>query len=481
MGTFYFKSLIYFFLLIIFDLLAFYTSLITGFFLRKYVISYFFSNLLYFNFTLNYFSSFWWMPAIFIFFIALKGLYTKTQSFWIRLRNLWEALFLAGIAILAIITLLKIDFRISKMVICLFILSSFIIFPIFHFLIIYILHSFEFFQKKTIVLGTDKIAQKVIERLTQDRNYNYKIIGFLDNSKTGYIEINKKTYPILGKIEDLSEIIKKVNIDLAIIISSSFKNLNIKNIFDYTRKYIPQVLITSEMHGISLLTSEWDYLFYEGVFLLHTKNNLLSPINKTIKNIFDLFLGSIIAIFSLPLIGIIAVLIKLTSPGPVFFTQERIGKGGKVFKIYKFRTMYEDAEKRLKELLNNNPKIKEEWEKTRKIKNDPRITFIGKFLRRSSLDELPQIFNVLKGDMSLVGPRPVSKEEIEKYYKDQAFFYFQVKPGITGLWQVSGRNKINYELRVRLDSWYVQNWCLWLDIIILIKTIKVVFTMEGAY
>jgi undecaprenyl-phosphate galactose phosphotransferase len=143
--------------------------------------------------------------------------------------------------------------------------------------------------------------------------------------------------------------------------------------------------------------------------------------------------------------------------------------------------MYKDADKILAELLEKNPELKKEWEESFKLKNDPRVTKIGKFLRKTSLDELPQIFNVLKGEMSLVGPRPVTQEELEKYYKDYAKYYLSVWPGITGLWQVSGRSDLSYKERVFLDAWYVRNWNLWLDFLILLNTIKVVIKQKGAY
>ena len=143
--------------------------------------------------------------------------------------------------------------------------------------------------------------------------------------------------------------------------------------------------------------------------------------------------------------------------------------------------MYIDAQKRLERLLNEDEAIREEWERKFKLKNDPRVTKIGAFLRRTSLDELPQIFNVLKGEMNFVGPRPVTQEELDLYYKEDAEYYLMVRPGITGLWQVSGRSDSDYNFRVATDKWYVSNWSLWLDIVILLKTIKVVLKRDGAY
>ena len=177
---------------------------------------------------------------------------------------------------------------------------------------------------------------------------------------------------------------------------------------------------------------------------------------------------------------VLSLCIKLTSPGPAIYKQKRVGKNCKPFFCYKFRTMYQNAEERLKEMLRTDPEARAEWNACWKLKNDPRITPLGKYLRKTSLDELPQIFNMLKGEMSLVGPRPVTQEEIDKYYKESASLCFSVQPGITGLWQVSGRSNTSYDYRVSLDSWYVRNWNLWLDFVILAKTVVVVLKKEGA-
>ncbi len=185
---------------------------------------------------------------------------------------------------------------------------------------------------------------------------------------------------------------------------------------------------------------------------------------------------------SLPLMVPIAVAIKLTDGGPVFFRHERVGYRGKKFKVLKFRSMYVDAEERLKEILSKDPEARREWERTFKLKKDPRVTSIGKFLRKTSLDELPQFFNVLKGDMSVVGPRPVVEDELKKFYRDKAVLYKSVRPGVTGYWQVEGRSDVdNYEERIRMDEWYIQNQSLLLDLKIILKTIKVMLTGKGAY
>lgn len=177
---------------------------------------------------------------------------------------------------------------------------------------------------------------------------------------------------------------------------------------------------------------------------------------------------------------LLGLLIRLDSPGPVLYRQRRLGMNGQPFDVFKFRTMRQDADAVLAGYLEENPDLREEWEKDRKLRHDPRITRIGRFLRKSSLDELPQLLNVLRGEMSLVGPRPIVESEVVRYgdvYAD----YCRVRPGITGLWQVSGRNNTTYEERVNLDRYYVTNWCIWMDLWILARTFPVVMTGYGAY
>jgi len=200
------------------------------------------------------------------------------------------------------------------------------------------------------------------------------------------------------------------------------------------------------------------------------------------KRPFDVIFSSFAILITLPIMIPIAIAIKLTDRGSIFFGHNRVGYKGRLFKVLKFRSMYPDAEERLKKILEEDPKAREEWERTFKLKNDPRVTPIGKILRKTSLDELPQFFNVLKGDMSVVGPRPVVEEELKKYYKDKAEYYLSVKPGVTGYWQVEGRSDVdNYEERVNMDVWYVQNQSFLLDIKIILKTIWVMLTGKGAY
>jgi Undecaprenyl-phosphate galactose phosphotransferase WbaP len=217
-----------------------------------------------------------------------------------------------------------------------------------------------------------------------------------------------------------------------------------------------------------------------GTLGLEVQQNLLTTVGRFAKRIMDIALSATFGIIAIPITGITAFLIKVDSPGPVFYKQTRIGYDAKPFDVWKFRTMVQNADQILEQYLKKHPELRAEWEADHKIKNDPRITRFGKILRKTSLDELPQLWNVLIGEMSIIGPRPIVASEIKKY--GESFeLYKQVKPGLTGLWQVSGRNNTTYEERVYYDGYYVQNWSPWLDIYILIKTIWVVLSRDGAY
>ena len=243
---------------------------------------------------------------------------------------------------------------------------------------------------------------------------------------------------------------------------------------------VKNVSFIPELMGMPAANVHVQGLMEENMILLRVKNNLARPYYRLVKRIFDLVVTLCGLVVVLPIGLIIAALIYIDNPGPVLFAHRRVGKHGKEFPCYKFRSMIVGAEDVLKNYLANNPEAREEWERDFKLKDDPRITKIGHFLRKTSLDELPQLLNVLKGEMSLVGPRPIIKKEIEKYgsYIND---FFLVPPGITGVWQVSGRSDTTYEERVQMDSWYVHNWSVWIDIVYLVRTVGVVLMRKGAY
>lgn len=217
-----------------------------------------------------------------------------------------------------------------------------------------------------------------------------------------------------------------------------------------------------------------------GVRGLQVRNNLLLTGSRIAKRAIDLAFCLALLPFALPLMAVIAILVGVESGFPVFYSQKRLGQDGRTFHLWKFRTMVRNAAEVLQSSLANNPELKKEWAENQKLRNDPRITRIGKVLRKASLDELPQLWNIIKGEMSLVGPRPIVQDEIAKY-KEAYPLYTKAVPGLTGLWQVSGRNHTTYTERITYDSYYVRNWSFWMDVYLLARTVTVVLTGDGAY
>jgi Undecaprenyl-phosphate galactose phosphotransferase WbaP len=240
---------------------------------------------------------------------------------------------------------------------------------------------------------------------------------------------------------------------------------------------IPQVHVLSELTG---LPDHWNPQQLDGLSGIHLQQNLMLPLPQLTKRCIDLVACVVGGIVLLPFLSYLAIAVKMSSRGPVFYGHDRIGRYGVTFKAWKFRTMFQDSGLKLEQYLEANPDLKNEWERDHKLKFDPRVTRIGRFMRKTSLDELPQLWNVFCGNMSLVGPRPIVTQEIQKYGHFYGL-YTMVKPGITGLWQVSGRNNTTYDERVQLDAYYVRNWSPWVDIVLLFKTIRIVLFAHGAY
>jgi len=243
--------------------------------------------------------------------------------------------------------------------------------------------------------------------------------------------------------------------------------------------HVEDVSVIPAMRGVPLFGTDISYFFAHEVALLKLRNNLRYWPIRIGKRVFDLFGAFILLIIGAFPMLYIGWLIRRDG-GPAIFAHQRIGRSGKIFPCFKFRTMHVDADLQLRQLLSSDSVARDEWNREFKLRKDPRITRIGKFLRQTSLDELPQLFNVIRGEMSLVGPRPIVQAELERY-GDNAHYFLMVRPGMTGLWQINGRSDISYDTRVYLDTWYVKNWSLWYDVAILFKTVRVVFQGKGAY
>lgn len=425
------------------------------------------------------FTYFWWIFPVWIFFIAYEGLYVKRFSFWDEVKMLWKTVFFSTLATFAILYLSKTGEQVSRTVLVLTGIIAIPVVPVIRTNVKKLLIYTGLQNSKVLILGAGETGRLIYNALRRDRNLGMNVVGFLDDDPVkvgGYID-GIKIHPGVDRAQ---KYIGRCGIESIVIAMPGCEKKKIVSLVNRLQHKARNIILIPDLFGITVLGTDLQHFFQDQAIGLEVKNNLARPLNIFIKKLFDLITSTVLLVLlAIPML-IIAAGIKATSPGPAIYSQIRIGRHNRPFKCYKFRTMYNDAEERLSNLLENNIEARNEWEHHWKLSNDPRVTEIGRFLRQTSLDELPQIFNVLKGDMSLVGPRPVTKQEIDEYYKDQAELCFGVPPGVTGLWQVSGRSNTAYDYRITLDSWYVRNWNLWLDIVILFKTVSVVIKKEGA-
>lgn len=333
----------------------------------------------------------------------------------------------------------------------------------------------DWWGRRVLVIGSDEQAVALYSKLLRQPQRGLRPVGFVDDLETLDTDLNPDHY--LGPPEALRELALEHGVTAAVV-SKISPDSQTQRLFCREELGIRDWILMSSLDGYPSLLGE--ALEVAGTPAVWARNRLLSPWSRGLKRAADLAITLTGGLLALPLIATIVLLVRLGSAGPIFYGQERIGRHGRRFRAWKFRTMVVNADEVLENYLASDPHLRAEWEANHKLKVDPRITWIGKFLRKTSLDELPQLWNVLRGEMSLVGPRPIVLAEIDKYADDYEY-YVDVLPGITGLWQVSGRNNTTYPERVALDAYYVKNWTLWLDLYILVSTIRVIVFREGAY
>ena len=329
----------------------------------------------------------------------------------------------------------------------------------------------------TAIVGSGKYGQKVFQFLKKNPHLGMKPVLLINGNMDTETQLPDETSTanLLPDKTSLKLTCAKVDV-VIIILSETAKELlsttAIKSLLINRR-----VITISDIQG---LYSYWSIpVDFGGILGLEIPQNLSIHERVLFKYILDIGLLLILIPLWLPVLIACSILVLVGSRGGIFYRHKRIGQNGAPMYIYKFRTMVENADRKLEDIINQEI-YQEEWKKNHKLRSDPRITRIGHILRRYSLDELPQIWNIFKGEMSIIGPRPIVTEEVKHYYN--CFNYInQVKPGLTGLWQVSGRNDLDYETRVNLDEYYVRNWSIWLDFYILLKTVEASLSGKGAY
>jgi Undecaprenyl-phosphate galactose phosphotransferase WbaP len=330
--------------------------------------------------------------------------------------------------------------------------------------------------KPVVVLGDGNSGANLIRGLKKEWELGYRPVAFFDNRQApvgGTIE----GVPYGGTVAAAVELAHRQQLDTAIFAMPPARRSTMIALIDRASASFPHVVIVPNL-GVAM-ASAVAARDLAGTLGIEIRHNLLSPLARRTKRALDLFGVVVGGLLISPLLLALIVLIKLNSPGPAFYAQQRMGSGRRHFRCWKFRTMRTDADSLLTDLLRSDAELRSEWERNHKLRSDPRVTRIGGFLRKTSLDELPQLWNVLRGEMSLVGPRPIVDAEVPKY-GDAYALYQKVMPGITGLWQVSGRSDTSYDERVAMDANYVRDWSVWLDAIILVRTIGSVFFARGA-
>lgn len=339
----------------------------------------------------------------------------------------------------------------------------------------YVYSRFKWWGIPAVVFGKISEAQSILDDLLDNPSLGYIPVAIIDEHETAATDY--RGIPILGSLEDSKRLNTELHIRMAIIIHGDSIGEESKHLLLTTLSNFRYNIIIPKMNLINTISLSIKDI--NGTLGFATTHNLTKWYNIAVKTLLDHVILFFAGFLLVPFICIIAFLVKISSPGPVFYGHERIGRAGKKIRVWKFRSMEIDADAKLKKVLEENPEYRKEWDESFKLSNDPRVTRIGKFLRKSSLDELPQLFNVFKGDMSFIGPRPVTEEEILRY-GENFNYVFSVKPGLSGMWQVSGRSDTDYAERVAFDSYYIQNWSIWLDLWLIFKTIGVVLTGRGA-
>lgn len=407
------------------------------------------------------------------FWVRLRH-YSYRKPFWFELKETIRTIMIFAVIDLALIAFSKWQF--SRYIWALCWMFAIVLVPVFRTLTKHLLNKFGVWKKNTIILGSGKNAVDAYMALQSEEMLGFNVIAFFNSDADVNSIANTR---VIRSESSIWELTKQGNIHFIVAFEFDDNQKTLDWLRALSKHNCRSVTVVPSLRGLPLYSTDMSFIFSHEVMLLRVHNNLAKRTSRFLKRAFDIVCSSLIILISSPLL--IYLWYKVTRDGgPAIYGHMRVGRHGKLFPCYKFRSMVMNSQEVLQQLLENDAEARGEWDRDFKLKNDPRITFVGRFIRKTSLDELPQLFNVLKGQMSLVGPRPIISEELARYDED-VDYYLMAKPGMTGLWQVSGRNDVDYDTRVYFDSWYVKNWSLWNDIAILFKTVKVVLHRDGAY
>lgn len=432
-------------------------------------------------FPVSHYYKYWYILLIYVLFFFYEKIYFKRHTFYEEFIHIVRSIFISTIFLILSMYFIKATGQLGRTIIILMFINGIIFIPLIKYLVKYLLYKLKLYQREVAIIGKGNSIKSVYRSLSSTWYIGYKIIGFIGNGK--YIKKQIKKFEngkFFGPIAELKFLIKQYNLDGVIIIEEGFSKESLKKIISECESVVPEIRLIADILTLKTNIAYSEYV--NEILLLNVPNNLLIPLNRVYKRLMDIVFSLVGIFILLPFLIFIGVLIKLSSPGPIFFVQKRIGYYGNEFNFIKFRTMFVDGEERLNKFLLKYKWAQIEWAKYKKLKkHDPRVTGIGKFIRRFSIDEFPQFINVLIGNMSIVGPRPYlirNRGYINKKYFN---IIFKVKPGLTGLWQIRGRNTLTFNKRLKHDEFYVRNWSCFMDFMILAETFKVVINGKGAY
>jgi Undecaprenyl-phosphate galactose phosphotransferase WbaP len=414
----------------------------------------------------------WWIAFI------EAGLYTGRVLYWEEARRTLRACTVAALFAALVALATQTSIRLSRLVLVGTWLSTVILLPFVRHHAKRLLAAIGLWRQRVLILGAGETGMDVCERIQKHPVLGYRAVAFVDDAadtmRDGHCGL-----PVVGPLSEVARFVRQFRVSEVLVALPRMPREKLLKVIAACEGYVSSIRLVPDMFGLATVGVETEDL--DGVLVLHMRWNLARPWNLAVKRVFDIVVGAALSIVTLPILALAALAVRLDSRGPVMFRQPRLGSGWSTFPCFKFRTMHVDASERLARHLEAHPGAREEWDRFAKLRSDdPRVTRVGRILRRFSLDELPQILNVMRGEMSLVGPRPYLPGERERM-GEFGDTIVKAPPGITGLWQVSGRSDLTFPQRLRLDEYYVRNWSLWLDVIVLIKTAGVVLRGRGAY
>ena len=419
-----------------------------------------------------------WIPVVFVLFLGQATAYSQMKPILNTVRDIFYGVLFSGITCLVVLFFFADSLLQHHWFMLFFMAFSLLNIYVLRYTVHKIMKTHHAFYEPILLIGAGKTSEHVLRFFEGDLGYRYDVVGIIDDSPSS--EVVAQKYKLYGSIAQVENIVRDTGVTSVIITAPGMSRPVLQKVITDIQPYVRNISYVPDLIGTPMAGVEAQVLFSEEILMMHMRNNLSLRRNRLFKRVFDLVLTIFGGLMISPVLLLITLFVAVENHGSVIFAHRRIGKNGCTFPCYKFQSMVPNAQEKLEEYLAQNPEARREWEESFKLTNDPRVTKLGAFLRKTSLDELPQLWNVIRGDMSLVGPRPIVEAEIERY-GDCFREYTMVLPGITGMWQASGRSDTTYEERVAMDTWYVRNWSVWVDIMYLFKTVKAVFCGKGAY